>query len=139
MGITSLAELATHPRSGASWEGFALEQVLRIAQLDQAYFWASRTVLLSRKCIRRTLPIVAMVITPMLPRCTKRQQGRSNTRVKFRSAQASEVGQISVGANMRGALASRAHQPGPSPRACCAGDHALGRELGRRSTRHGDR
>ena len=41
MGIKTLPELATHPRAGASWEGFALEQVLRIAQPDQAYFWAT--------------------------------------------------------------------------------------------------
>lgn len=41
MGIATLAELLTHPRAGASWEGFALEQVLRIAQPDQAYFWAT--------------------------------------------------------------------------------------------------
>ena len=27
--------------SGASWEGFALEQVLRIAAPDEAYFWAT--------------------------------------------------------------------------------------------------
>jgi hypothetical protein len=31
----------THPRAGASWEGFALEQVLRVAQPDQACFWAT--------------------------------------------------------------------------------------------------
>ena len=30
-----------HPKSGASWEGFALEQVLRIARPDEAYFWAT--------------------------------------------------------------------------------------------------
>jgi len=30
-----------HPRSGASWEGFALEQVLQVAQQDEAYFWAT--------------------------------------------------------------------------------------------------
>lgn len=41
MGVTTLPELATHPRSGASWEGFALEQVLRIARPDQSYFWAT--------------------------------------------------------------------------------------------------
>lgn len=41
MGIRTAAELLTHPRSGASWEGFALEQVLRIARPDQAYFWAT--------------------------------------------------------------------------------------------------
>ena len=41
MGIKTIPELVTHPRAGASWEGFALEQVLRIAQPDQAYFWAT--------------------------------------------------------------------------------------------------
>ena len=41
MGIQSLPQLLAHPQSGASWEGFALEQVLRIAQPDQAYFWAT--------------------------------------------------------------------------------------------------
>jgi uncharacterized protein len=41
MSITSMPELLIHPSSGASWEGFALEQVLRIADADQAYFWAS--------------------------------------------------------------------------------------------------
>ena len=43
LGIASPAELLTHPRSGASWEGFALEQVLRVAQPDEAYFWATHT------------------------------------------------------------------------------------------------
>jgi len=41
MGIKTVTELFTHPQSGASWEGFALEQVLRIAQPDQAWFWAT--------------------------------------------------------------------------------------------------
>ena len=41
MGVKNLAELATHPCCGASWEGFALEQVLRIAQPDEAFFWAT--------------------------------------------------------------------------------------------------
>ena len=41
MGVQSLPQLLAHPQSGASWEGFALEQVLRIAQTDQAYFWAT--------------------------------------------------------------------------------------------------
>jgi predicted AAA+ superfamily ATPase len=34
-------QLATHPRAGASWEGFALEQVLRLARPQQAFFWAT--------------------------------------------------------------------------------------------------
>jgi predicted AAA+ superfamily ATPase len=43
MGLTQPAELLTHPRSGASWEGFALEQVLRISAPDEAYYWATHT------------------------------------------------------------------------------------------------
>lgn len=41
MGVKSVADLVTHPRSGASWEGFALEQVLRMAKPDEAFFWAT--------------------------------------------------------------------------------------------------
>ncbi len=41
LGIEDPAALARHPKSGASWEGFALDQVLRIAQPEQAYFWAT--------------------------------------------------------------------------------------------------
>jgi uncharacterized protein len=41
LGLRSLPELLAHPASGASWEGFALEQVLRLAKPDQAYFWAT--------------------------------------------------------------------------------------------------
>ena len=40
-GIKTAAELVTHPLCGASWEGFALEQVLRIARPDEAFFWAT--------------------------------------------------------------------------------------------------
>ena len=41
LGIRDESALATHPRSGASWEGFAIEQILRIAGPDEAYFWAT--------------------------------------------------------------------------------------------------
>ena len=41
LGIADPGALARHPKCGASWEGFALEQVLGIAQPDQAYFWAT--------------------------------------------------------------------------------------------------
>jgi uncharacterized protein len=41
LGIGDLDALLSHPRSGASWEGFVAEQVLRIAQPDEAYFWAT--------------------------------------------------------------------------------------------------
>lgn len=35
--------LASHPKYGASWEGFALEQILAVANTRDAYFWASYT------------------------------------------------------------------------------------------------
>jgi predicted AAA+ superfamily ATPase len=41
LGLADAPALARHPKCGASWEGFALEQVLAAAQPDQAYFWAT--------------------------------------------------------------------------------------------------
>lgn len=41
LGIADADALQRHPALGASWEGFAVDQVLRIAQPDQAYFWAT--------------------------------------------------------------------------------------------------
>ena len=41
LGIGDASALARHPKSGASWEGFALDQILRIARPDEAYFWAT--------------------------------------------------------------------------------------------------
>jgi predicted AAA+ superfamily ATPase len=34
-------EVESHPKFGASWEGFALEQVLSVAGDDQAFFWGT--------------------------------------------------------------------------------------------------
>lgn len=39
-GIGSHAELMVHPKLGASWEGFALEQILRARRGEDAYFYA---------------------------------------------------------------------------------------------------
>ena len=41
LGITTAAELYTHPKIGASWEGFAIEQVLARQPRDDAFFWAT--------------------------------------------------------------------------------------------------
>lgn len=41
LGVASPAALYGHPKSGASWEGFALDQVLRFAQPEGAWFWAT--------------------------------------------------------------------------------------------------
>ena len=41
LGIEDRHQLAVHPKSGASWEGFALETVLRAVEPREAYFWAT--------------------------------------------------------------------------------------------------
>jgi predicted AAA+ superfamily ATPase len=41
LGIDSLKTLLTHPKVGASWEGFVLEQVLQTEPHDEAFFWAT--------------------------------------------------------------------------------------------------
>ena len=41
LGVATERELLTHPRVGASWEGFVLEQVLAVEPHDEAYFWAT--------------------------------------------------------------------------------------------------
>jgi len=40
LGIPDRKALISHPKLGASWEGFALEETLRVFKPDQAYFWA---------------------------------------------------------------------------------------------------
>ncbi len=39
--IKSRSELFTHPKIGASWEGYAIEEALRRFQPEQEYFWAT--------------------------------------------------------------------------------------------------
>ena len=41
MDVPTIGQLLAHPRCGASWEGFALEQVLRLSRPDEAWFWAA--------------------------------------------------------------------------------------------------
>ena len=41
LGIATERELLTHPRVGASWEGFVIEQVLAVESHDEAFFWAT--------------------------------------------------------------------------------------------------
>jgi len=41
LGVDSLKALLTHPKIGASWEGFVIEQVLRSVPHDEAFFWAT--------------------------------------------------------------------------------------------------
>jgi hypothetical protein len=41
LGIDLLKSLLTNPKLGASWEGFVIEQILRVAPYDEAFFWAT--------------------------------------------------------------------------------------------------
>jgi predicted AAA+ superfamily ATPase len=41
LGIRSGKELLEHPKSGASWEGYVIEEVLRAVEPDEAYFWGT--------------------------------------------------------------------------------------------------
>jgi hypothetical protein len=41
LGIASERDLLVHPRAGASWEGFAIEECLKAVEPDEAYFWST--------------------------------------------------------------------------------------------------
>jgi hypothetical protein len=41
LGIDTAKALLTHPKIGASWEGFVMEQILMTEPHDDAYFWAT--------------------------------------------------------------------------------------------------
>ncbi len=39
--LETLDAILAHPKAGASWEGFLLEEVLKAADPDEAYFWGT--------------------------------------------------------------------------------------------------
>jgi hypothetical protein len=41
LGITNQYDLENHPKVGASWEGYAVEEVLKSFRPDEAYYWAT--------------------------------------------------------------------------------------------------
>ncbi len=41
LGIANQRDLELHPKVGASWEGYAVEEVLKALQPDEAYYWAT--------------------------------------------------------------------------------------------------
>lgn len=41
LGIRTGKELLTHPKYGASWEGYIVEEVIRSVEPDEEYFWAT--------------------------------------------------------------------------------------------------
>jgi predicted AAA+ superfamily ATPase len=43
LGIRTELELLLNPSSGASWEGFVIEEVVKAISPDEAYFWGTHT------------------------------------------------------------------------------------------------
>ena len=41
LGIANQRDLELHPKVGAAWEGYAVEEVLKALQPDEAYYWAT--------------------------------------------------------------------------------------------------
>lgn len=41
LGLGTLRDLEHHPKLGASWEGYAVEEVLKALRPDDAYYWAT--------------------------------------------------------------------------------------------------
>lgn len=41
LSVATAKGLLTHPKVGASWEGFVLEQILMVEPHDEAFFWAT--------------------------------------------------------------------------------------------------
>ncbi len=41
LGVRSRRDLENHPKVGASWEGYAIEEILKFLRPDDAYFWAT--------------------------------------------------------------------------------------------------
>ncbi len=41
LGVRSERDLLTHPKIGASWEGYAIDEILKAVRPDEAYYWAT--------------------------------------------------------------------------------------------------
>jgi len=41
LGIHTPLELDTHPKSGASWEGYAVEEIMAAVEPDEVFFWGT--------------------------------------------------------------------------------------------------
>ena len=43
LGIRSENDLLSHPKCGASWEGYAIEEIIKAAEPEEAYYWATHS------------------------------------------------------------------------------------------------
>lgn len=43
LGLESLKQLLEHPKCGASWEGYVIEEILKSVPFDEVFFWATHS------------------------------------------------------------------------------------------------
>lgn len=43
LGIRTERDLLSHPKSGASWEGYAIEETIKLTEPSETFFWATHT------------------------------------------------------------------------------------------------
>jgi predicted AAA+ superfamily ATPase len=43
LGLAGERDILSHPKVGASWEGYAIEETLKVVRPEAAYFWATHT------------------------------------------------------------------------------------------------
>ncbi len=43
LGVRSEKELLSHPKCGASWEGYAIEETIKAIEPDETYYWATHS------------------------------------------------------------------------------------------------
>jgi predicted AAA+ superfamily ATPase len=41
LGIKNEVSLLNHPKCGASWEGYVIDEIIKLYKPDEAYFWAT--------------------------------------------------------------------------------------------------
>ena len=111
LGIDSMQSLNTHPKSGASWEGFLLEEIIDRLRLEDehVHFWATHTgaeldLLIVRGQERIGIEVkrtTAPKVTPSI-RSALRDLGLSEVIVVHAGGESGRLG-----ANVRGVAASR--------------------------------
>ena len=43
LGVRTMSDLLSHPKCGASWEGYIVEETLALAEPDESFFWATHS------------------------------------------------------------------------------------------------
>ena len=74
LDIETKKQLIHHPKLGASWEGFALESVIKVLGLNEseAYFWSSHSYAeVDLFCLRKSKPIGFEIKFTAEPKITK--------------------------------------------------------------------